>query len=69
VTAVNRALQDLCKRKKDSRFVYPARLAATQVEKDCPHASDVPLEEHQPMSQEAVVARSAKLVDINRRGV
>jgi hypothetical protein len=52
---------------KGKLFVYPARLAATQVEKDCPRASCVSLEEHQPMSLEAVVVMSVNLVAINRK--
>ena len=52
---------------KGKHFVYPARLAATRVEKDCPRASCVLSEERQPTSREAAVVTSAKLVAINRR--
>ena len=67
VKAVSHAHRDMHKTLKGKHFVYPARLAATRVEKDCPRASCVLSEERQPTSLEAVVVMSAKLVAINRK--
>ena len=48
------------------KFLFLARLEATRVKKDCPSVCRVLLEERQPISREAVVVTSAKLVFINR---
>ena len=69
VKAVSHAHRDMHKTLKGKHFVFRARLAATRVEKDCPRASCVSLEERQPTSHEAAVVMSVKLVAINRRGV
>ena len=67
VTAANRALQVLRKKKKDKRSVYRARLDPMRVERDCPRACCALLEERQSTCHETAVATSVKLVAINRR--